>query len=249
MSSCIVTGFFNVGPRRRGLRRVPVGAIQPETILFAHYRSSLLGTMQSLGTVFIRPPTPTWHNILTDRAVVFVSGAMFAQTGSRPSLIQASHMSLIHSPQSQHVCTTVFPPCLVTAVGTVASEHHPQFFGRPHHDLTRSLGCSENVLSHVCGVVFPPSLLPADPNLSCLISHHDFVTRYPRLPLVGAFVQIRGYLSRTLPSDAFAVDIVDFNYFFPFGLLPPQPHSAPTLPLDTPCDETVVSRASPNCSL
>ena len=127
--------------------------------------------------------------------------------------------------------------------------HHPQFFGRPHHDLTRSLGCSENVLSCVCGVVFPPSLLPADPNLSCLISHHDFVTRYPRLPLVGAFVQIRGYLSRTLPSDAFAVDIVDINYFFPFGLLPPQPHSAPTLPLDTPCDETVVSRASPNCSL
>lgn len=124
MSSCIVTGFFNVGPRRRGLRRVPVGAIQPETILFAHYRSSLSGTMQSLGTVFIRPPNPNWHNILTDRAVVFVSGTMFAQTGSRPSLIEASHMSLIHSPQSQHVCTTVFPPCLVTAVGTVASEHY-----------------------------------------------------------------------------------------------------------------------------
>jgi hypothetical protein len=136
MSSCIVTGFFNVGLRRRGLRRVPVGAIQPETILFAHYRSSLSlsGTMHSLGTVFIRPPTATWHNILTDRAVVFVAGTIFAQTGSRLSLIEATHMSVIHGPQSDHVCRIVFPPCLVTAVGTVASQHYyitPNFLAVP----------------------------------------------------------------------------------------------------------------------
>jgi hypothetical protein len=101
----------------------PFRVTPPEPVLYGHYRSSISGTMQNLGTVHIRPPTPTWNNNLPDRAVVFVVGTFFAQTGRRPSLIEAIHMDVVHGSPSCHTCRIAFPPSHVNAVGTVAGEY------------------------------------------------------------------------------------------------------------------------------
>lgn len=123
MSSCTVYGFFDIGPRRRGLQQ-PVPGFPPRRALYGYYRSSISGTMQSLGSVYIRPPTPTWNDSLPDHAVVFVVGMIFAQTGHRASLIEAVHMDIVHGSPTRHTCRIEFPPSLVNAVGTVAGEHY-----------------------------------------------------------------------------------------------------------------------------
>jgi hypothetical protein len=123
MSSCSVYGFFDIGPRRRGLEQ-PVPGFPPRPVLYGYYRSSISGTMQSLGSVNIRPPTPTWNDSLPDRAVVFVVGTIFAQTGHRASLIEAVHMDIVHGSPTRHTCRIAFPPSQVNAVGTVAGEHY-----------------------------------------------------------------------------------------------------------------------------
>jgi hypothetical protein len=123
MSSCIIYGFFDLGPRRRGLQQ-PVPGYPFQPVLYGHYRSSLSRTMQSLGSVYIRPLTPTWNDNLPDRAVVFVVGTIFMQTGRRPSLIEAVHMDIVHGSPTRHTCRIAFPPSHVNAVGTVAGEHY-----------------------------------------------------------------------------------------------------------------------------
>lgn len=122
MSSCIITGFFDIGARRHSLQQLSIAAPQPQSFLFGHYCSSLSGTMDSLGFVYIRPPTPTWNGRLRDHSVALVVRKLFAQTGSWPSLIEAVHMDVMHSSPSRHCCRITFPPAHVNAVGVVASK-------------------------------------------------------------------------------------------------------------------------------
>jgi hypothetical protein len=141
MSSCTVSGFFDITPRRRGLQGLRVADPLARPNLFGHYRSSIPGTMQSLGPVHIRPPTAAWNDTLAERAVVYVRGSFFAQTGGRPSLIDAVHMDIVLTSQTRHRFTVAFPPSHVDAVGTIAGEQYyysPTFLALPvtvFHDV------------------------------------------------------------------------------------------------------------------
>jgi phospholipase C len=133
MSSCVVTGFFDI-TMRHCIRQARFGVAQPQAVLYGHYRSTISGTMESLGFVYIRPPTPAWNEDVPDHAVVFVIGTLFARTGNHPSLIEATHMDVVNASATCRRCRIAFPPCYVDAVGVVASDHYylsPAFLAVP----------------------------------------------------------------------------------------------------------------------
>lgn len=134
MSSAIVTGFFDIGAQRRGLQQVSLGPPQPQLMLFGHYCSMLSGTIESLGFVYIHPPTPAWNKHIPDHNVVLVVGKHFARTGCRPSLIEAVHMNIMHPSPSHHRCRITFPPAHVNAISVVTCEAYylsAQFLALP----------------------------------------------------------------------------------------------------------------------
>lgn len=225
MSSCVVSGFFDIATRRR-FRQDRFGLPQAQTILYGHYRSTISGTMDSLGLVYIRPPAPAWNNDVPNHAVVYLIGTLFAQTGSHPSLIETTHMDVVHASPIRHRCRMPFPPCYVDAVGVVVSEQYylsPAFLALP---ITVSQTVWDGVRTFGLTYVLPllaPSPCP-DHITRCLIPHHDFITEYPRLPPVGSFVHMNGYFSRVLPSGEFAVEVDDLNFTFPFGSLAADNH-------------------------
>ena len=100
MLSCNIVSFFDIGPLRCGLQ-CPVPGYPPQSALYGHYHSSIAGTLQFLGGVYIRPPTPGWNVNLRRRAVVLVVGTVFMQTGPWPSLIEAIHMDVMHASQTR----------------------------------------------------------------------------------------------------------------------------------------------------
>ena len=168
MSSCTVSGFFDICPRQRGLQGLRVADPLARPNLFGHYRSSVTGTMQSLGVVHIRPPTAAWNDILAERAVVYVHGTFFAQTGSCPSLLNADHMDIVLTSQTRHRFTVQFPPSHVDAVGTIAGEQYyysPTFLALPvtvSHDVwdgtrTFNLVCVSLIEVLLCCVLTWPA--------------------------------------------------------------------------------------------
>lgn len=217
MSSCVVSGFFTISA---------LPAPECRSSIFGQFRSTLSGTTHSLGIVYISPPTPDWNEILRDRTVVYVVGTFFPNTGSIPSLLDAVHMDVIHVYQSRRRGRITFPPSYVNAVGTVASEHY--------YLSTNFLALPIRISQDVWGGGRTYSL-------TCLISHQDILTRYPRLPRIGSFVHIRGYFSRILCSEVFAVEIDDLTYCFPFGSPLTRPES---LLIGTSCNDRESSHSS-----
>ena len=78
--------------------------------------------MQSLGVVYVRPPTPGWNEFVPDHATVFVIGRLFVQTSCRPSLIDATHMDVMPALQSHRRCRFTPSPAYVGAIGTVTAQ-------------------------------------------------------------------------------------------------------------------------------
>ena len=172
---------------------------------FGLYRSSICGTTQSLGLVYVHPPTPTWDDILLGGAIILVIGTFFAQTGSCLSPCTVCGHGIV-------AASSFLPPMLTLSALSCPSNttYLPLFFGCSHHNLTRCVGWGENFWPDVRLPLFTLSSICPDRVLSCLTLHHDFMMEYLPVLRVGSFVHITGYFSHILPSSAFAIEIDDF---------------------------------------
>ena len=139
MSYCDVTGFFRIagGLRIALYSQHPyiAGASSAESstpssqdglLRFAHYNSTISTAGKPVAFADIRAPQPINDDIIPTKAVVFLIGSVFLQSGHRPSIIDANFMQVfpgdVNAPM-YHNAVPRFPATYIDAIGTVSRRH------------------------------------------------------------------------------------------------------------------------------
>jgi hypothetical protein len=160
MSLCKVTGFFRIagGLRITLYHRHPYltdGASTPSTTAsddteyrFAHYNSTISSTRRPITFADIRAPEPINDDILSTKLVMFVMGTVFLQSGTRPSIIDATYLQVFPGDPNRpnyHSSIPRFPATHINAIGTIARRHSVQHDGSKTFTITISQFVREGV--------------------------------------------------------------------------------------------------------
>jgi hypothetical protein len=138
MSYCDVTGFFRIagGLQIALYQQHPyiTGVSSPETstpsqdglLRFTHYNSTISATSKPVAFADICAPDPINNDIVPTKAMVFLIGSVFLQSGSCPSIIDATFMQIfpgdVNAPM-YHNTVPRFPATYIDAIGTVSRRH------------------------------------------------------------------------------------------------------------------------------